>query len=173
MTLEFIAFIASILFGILLYWRESRSNKVYRFFNKIMNSKELQMKADDKTGFIYQQKFLLRFVFITALFIVVMVVFRFLFPIGYAEVSMFASAVVGTLIGTYVAAFVIKASEVVDENSDKVGEIIKDTYEKGKEFVDDLATDKKEEEKEEPKEEEPKKPEKSARERLKDKGLLK
>ena len=172
MTLEFIAFIASVLFGILLYWRESQSNKAYRLFNKLMNSKELQMKAEDATGFIYQQKFLLRFVFITTLFIVAILVFRFLFPISYATVSMFASAVVGTLIGTYVAAFVIKASEVVDENSDKVVDVVKDTYEKGKEFVDDLANDSKEVE-EEPQEKEVKKPEKSARERLRDKGLLK
>eukprot|EP00814_Leptocylindrus_danicus_P022002 CAMPEP_0116040824 /NCGR_PEP_ID=MMETSP0321-20121206/24621_1 /TAXON_ID=163516 /ORGANISM="Leptocylindrus danicus var. danicus, Strain B650" /LENGTH=144 /DNA_ID=CAMNT_0003520777 /DNA_START=428 /DNA_END=862 /DNA_ORIENTATION=- len=144
-----------------------------------MNSKELQMKADDKTGFIYQQKFLLRFVFITALFIALMVVFRFLLPIDYAAVSMFASAVVGTLLGTYVAAFVIKASEVVDENSDKVEEIIKDTYERGKEFVDDLSSDQKEEEGGETQKhpeasgQGDKKPEKSARERLRDKGLLK
>tara|TARA_B100001059_G_C17364876_1_gene346918 strand:- start:16 stop:537 length:522 start_codon:yes stop_codon:yes gene_type:complete len=173
MTLEFIAFIASVLFGILLYWRESQSNKAYRFFNKLMNSKELQMRTEDKTGFIYQQKFLLRFVFITTLFILAMLVFRFLFPISYATISMFASAVVGTLIGTYVAAFVIKASEVFDENSDKVVDVVKDTYEKGKEFVDDLANDSKQEVEEQPKEKEVKKPEKSARERLRDKGLLK
>ena len=170
MTLEFIAFIASVLFGILLYWRESRSNKVYRFFNKIMNSKELQMKPEDKTGFIFQQKFLLRFVFITALFLLMMVVFRFLFPIDYATVSAFASGVAGTLIGTYVAGLVIKASKVIDESAGKIENIVSETYEKGKEFMDDLTKEEKEEV-ETPKEE-PKKPEKSARERLKDKGLL-
>jgi hypothetical protein len=171
MTLEFIAFIASILFGILLYWRESRSNNVYRFFNKIMNSKELQMKPEDPTGFIFQQTFLLRFVFITALFLLLMLVFRFIFPIDYATVSAFASGVVGTLIGTYVAGLVIKASKVIDESTGKFEEIVNETYEKGKEFVDDLKKDKKEEAKETPKKE-PEKPEKSARERLKDKGLL-
>ena len=170
MTLEFIAFIASVLFGILLYWRESRSNKVYRFFNKIMNSKELQMKPDDKTGFIFQQKFLLRLVFITTLFLIIMLVFRFIFPIDYATVSAFASAVVGSLIGTYIAGVVIKASEVIDKKAGKIEEIVNETYEKGKEFVDDFKKDKKEEET--PKKEEPKKQEKSARERLKDKGLL-
>ena len=45
-TAEIIVFIASILFGIVWYWRESKSNKVYRFFNKLMHSKELQMQPD-------------------------------------------------------------------------------------------------------------------------------
>ena len=60
MTLELIVFIASILFGALIYWRESNGNALYRFFNKIMYSKDLQMKSDDKTGFVYQQKFIIR-----------------------------------------------------------------------------------------------------------------
>ena len=60
MTLELIVFIAAILFGILLYWRESNGNGLYRFCNKIINSKELQMKSEDKTGFVFQQTFLLR-----------------------------------------------------------------------------------------------------------------
>ena len=55
MTLELIVFIASILFGALIYWRESNGNGLYRFFNKIMYSKDLQMKSNDKTGFVYQQ----------------------------------------------------------------------------------------------------------------------
>ena len=171
MTLEFIAFVAAILFGILIYWRESRGNKIYRFLNKILNSKELQMKPEDKTGFVFQQTFLLRFVFVTALFLVFLVVFRFLLPIDTATISLFASSIVGTLIGTYIAGLVIKTSKVIDEKSGKLGEIVNDTYQKGKEIVDDL-TGEKEEVKEEPKEKAPKKPEKSARERLKDKGLL-
>ena len=170
MTLEFIAFIASILLGILLYWRESRSNKVYRFFNKLMNSKELQMKPDDRTGFIYQQKFLLRLVFITGLFLLAILVVRFLIPIDYGTISMFASAIAGTLIGTYIDGLVLKTSKIIDEKTGVFGEIVNETYEKGKEFVDDLAGEKK---KEEPSEEKaPKEEQKSARERLKDKGLL-
>jgi len=135
-----------------------------------MNSKELQMKPDDKTGFIFQQKFLLRLVFITTLFLIIMLVFRFIFPIDYATVSAFASGVVGTLIGTYIAGVVIKASKVIDKSAGKIEEMVNETYEKGKEFVDDFKKEKKEED--EPKKEEPKKQEKSARERLKDKGLL-
>lgn len=163
MTLEFIAFIAAILFGVLLYWRESNGNKLYRTLNKILNSKELQMKPEDKTGFVYQQKFLLRLVFITFLFLLVIVVFRFLFPIDYATVSMFASAIVGTLIGTYIAGFVIKSSKIIDEKAEALKDIINDTVDT----------------KEEPAKEQPKAPadepdeeQKSARDRLKDKGLL-
>ena len=52
MILEFTIFVAAILLGIVLYWRESKGNKAYRFLNKIMNSKELQMKPEDQTGFV-------------------------------------------------------------------------------------------------------------------------
>ena len=74
MTIELIVFIVAILFGMLLYWRESNGNGLYRFVNKVVNSKELQMKADDRTGFVFQQKFLLRVVYVTFLFIIVSLV---------------------------------------------------------------------------------------------------
>ena len=127
MTLELIIFIASILFGALIYWRESQSNRLYRFFNKIMYSRSLQMKPADKTGFVYQQKFLVRLVFIGFLFLIAIVVARFLIPIDVATISIFASMIVGT-----------NDAEIIEEQ---------------------------------PKET-PKNEEKSARERLKDKGLL-
>jgi len=62
MTLEIIVFIGAILFGIVWYWRESKSNSIYRLANKITHSKDLQMKADNRKGFIHQQPFLLRLV---------------------------------------------------------------------------------------------------------------
>jgi len=174
MTLELIAFVAAILFGILLYWRESNSNRVYRFFNKIINSRNLQMKANDRTGFVYQQKFLLRLVFITSLFLVILLVIRFLIPINYATISMFASAIVGTLGGTYLANFVFKSGELIDEKSDSIEDIVHDTIEKGKDFIEEIKgnDDVDKELKAAPKKEIPKVEEKSARERLKDKGLL-
>ncbi len=164
MTLEFIAFIAAILFGVLLYWRESNGNKLYRFLNRVMNSKELQMKPEDKTGFVYQQKFLLRLVFISILFLAIILILRFLIPIDYGTVSMFASSIVGTLLGTYIASFVIKSSKIIDEKTAAIKEIVNDTFD----------NDQKEQEppKTEATEEAPKKEEKSARDRLKDKGLL-
>ena len=176
MTLELIVFIAAILFGILLYWRESNGNGLYRFFNKIINSKELQMKPEDKTGFVFQQKFLLRLVFISFLFLIGIVVTRFLIPIDLATISIFASMIVGTLLGTYLAAFIFKSGDVIEDKSDSLGDLVKDTIEKGKDFVEDLKA--KEAEKDSvsssavANKEEPKPEEKSARERLKDKGLL-
>ena len=177
MTLEIIFFVAAILFGIVLYWRESKGNKVYRFFNKLMNSKELQMKDTEVKGFIYQQSFLPRLVFISALFLIGILVIRFIIPVNVATVSIFTSMIVGTLLGTYVAGFVFKSAEVIDEHSDSLGNMVQETLEKGKDFIEDLKSDKeevKEEVKEDAKtvEEAPKKEQKSARDRLKDKGYL-
>lgn len=174
MTLELIIFIASILFGALIYWRESQGNGLYRFFNKLMYTKDLQMKTTDKTGFVYQQKFIVRLVFIGFLFLIGIVITRFLIPIDLATISIFASMIVGTLAGTYLASFIFKSSEVIDEKSDSLEDMVNDTIEKGKDFIEDLKNkDAKvvEEAKKEIKEA-PKPEEKSARERLKDKGLL-
>lgn len=174
MTLELIIFIASILFGAVVFWRESQGNKVYRFFNKLMNSKELQMKPTDTKGFVYQQSFLLRLVFITALFLIGILITRFLIPIDLATISLFASMIFGTLVGTYVAGFVFKSSEVIEEKSESLEEKFQDVIEKGKEFIEDLQTkDAKVVEEVEVEKPAPKENQKSARERLKDKGLLK
>ncbi|SHI49974.1 hypothetical protein [Algibacter luteus] len=171
MTLELIVFIASILFGALIYWRESHGNGLYRFFNKLMYSKELQMKPNDKTGFVYQQKFIIRLVFIGFLFLIGIVITRFLIPIDLATISIFASMIVGSLAGTYLANFIFKSSEVIDEKSDSIEDLVQDTIDKGKDFIEDLKTKDAEEVLENTKET-PKVEEKSARERLKDKGLL-
>lgn len=192
MTIELIVFVASILFGILLYWRESNGNGLYRFVNKLVNSKELQMKADDKTGFVYQQSFLLRLVYVTFLFLGLALILQFLTPIeifsSYYGISTFASTIVGTLIGSYVANFVIKSGTVIEDKSGDITDIVKDAVEKGKDFVEDVkekTSDVVEDlTKKEPVEEEVISDEaakakatkeddgKSARERLKDKGYL-
>ena len=179
MTLELIVFIASILFGVLLYWRESNGNGLYRFFNKLMYAKDLQMKPTDKKGFVYQQSLLLRIVFITFLYLIGIVVTRFLIPIDLATISLFASMIVGTLIGTYVANFVFKSGEVIDERSESIEDVFHETVEKGKDFIEDLkqrseqSTETvKEEEQPEQTENTVKEEKKSARERLKDKGLM-
>lgn len=175
MTLELIIFIASILLGATLYWRESQGNKLYRFFNKVMNAKELQMKPSDKKGFVYQQNFFLRFVFIASFFLIGIVFTRFIIPIDLATLSLFASMIFGTLLGTYLAGFIFKSTAVIEEQSETIEDKFQEVIEKGKEIIDDLKN-------EEPKaiekaQEEIKKPlakpQKSARERLKDKGFLK
>lgn len=179
MTLELIVFTGAILFGILLYWRESNGNKLYRMLNRVVNARHLQMKADDRTGFVYQQKFLLRLVYVTAFFIVLMIVLKFLIPINYTTISIFASCIVGTLIGTYVASFVIKSGKVIDEKGDVLQDIVSDTIEKGRDLIDDIRSEKEENEPVSDKEEitesneEPESKKKSARDRLKDKGYLK
>lgn len=184
MTIELITFIGAILFGILLYWRESNGNGLYRFINKLAYSKELQMKPEDKKGFIYQQPILLRIVFITALFLVGIVITRFLIPIDLATISLFASMIVGTLVGTYIAGFVFKSGEVIDEKSDSIEDIVSETIEKGKDFIEDLKEKGKDsvdavedhigkvEDKVEDIAEDIKEETESARERLKKKGLL-
>ena len=142
MTIELIVFVASILFGILLYWSESYGNCLYRFANKLVNSKELQMKKEDKTGFIYQQTFLLRLVYVTALFLVVSLIVQFLIPFkifsSYDGISTFASSIVGTLIGTYIANFVIKSGDVIEDKTDRFGDIVKDVVSKSKDIVEDV-----------------------------------
>ncbi|WP_334057175.1 hypothetical protein [Polaribacter sp. P097] len=174
MTLELIIFIASILFGAIVYWRESQGNGVYRFFNKMMNSKELQMKSTDTKGFVYQQSFLLRLVFIVSLFLIGILITRILIPIDLATISLFVSMIFGTLVGTYLAGFIFKSSAIIDEQSDSLEDKFQDVIEKGKDFIDDIqakepvAIEKAQEEIKGPKEES-----KSARERLKDKGYLK
>ena len=174
MSLEIIIFIASILFGIVLYWRESKSNRMYRFFNKIFYSKELQMDSMSKKGFLYQQSFLMRLVYVGVLFLVGIVVVRFLIPIDLATISLFASSIFGTLLGTYLATFVFKSSEVLDEQSDSLLDAVKDTVEKGKDFIQDLESRELKETEEVKKEikSEPEVEKQSARDRLKDKGLM-
>jgi len=179
MTIELIVFISAILFGVLLYWRESNGNGLYRFVNKIVNSKELQMKKGDRTGFVFQQKFILRMVYVSFLFIIVSIVLQFFTPFkpfgSYNGVSTFASSIVGTVLGTYLANFVLKSGKIVDEKSESLTDLVSDTIEKGKEILDDITTKDEVDDaiKEMPKvEDTPKEEKKSARERLKDKGLM-
>lgn len=140
MALELIVFIASILFGALLYWRESHGNALYRFFNKIMYSKDLQMKSSDKTGFVYKQKLIIRLISLGFLFLIGIVIARFIIPINIATISIFVSMLVGTIAGTYLANFIFKSSEVIDEKSGSIEDMVNETIEKGKDFIEDLKT---------------------------------
>jgi len=174
MTIDIIGFVSAILFGIVLYWRESKSNKVYKFFNRLFYSKALQMKPNSKKGFIYQQSLLMRLVYIAVLFLIVIIITYFLIPIELIPVSFFASGIFGTLIGTYLAHLVFKSSEVIDEKGDSLVDAVKDTVEKGKDFIKDLETkdNKVIKEAKSKIKSEPAAPKKSARQRLKDKGHL-
>ena len=179
MGLELVIFIAAILFGIFLYWRESNGNGAYRFLNKIVNSKELQMSAENPKGFVYKQAFIPRLIFVVTIVLIAALVIEFLTPLAvfssYNGISAFSSFAAGTLLGTYLANFVIKTSKVVEEKSDALGDLVSDAVEKGKDVIEDLKsdTDKVEaiEENTEPTTQ-PEVDKKSARERLKDKGLM-
>lgn len=178
MGLELVIFIAAILFGIFLYWRESNGNSAYRFLNKIVNSKELQMAPDSKKGFIYQREFIPRLIFIVALFLIIAVAIQFFTPFeifgSYNGISAFSSVIVGTLVGTYVANFVLKSSKVIEEKSETLEDKFDSVVEKGKDFIEDFKKKDNEvvEDIKDDISQEPKPNEKSARERLKDKGLM-
>lgn len=172
MTLEIIVFISAILFGIVWYWRESKSNKLYRVANKITHAKDLQLKSDNRKGFLNEQPFLMRLVWITLLFALAAAIVTFVTPINVFFIQYFASAIVGTLIGSYIASAVIFTRDSTSkENIEKV-------FDKGKEFVEDLVEGEEQPVKEVaekiPAQPEPEAPaKKSARDRLKDKGMIK
>ena len=143
-----------------------------------MHAKDLQMKADNKKGFVHEQSFLMRLVWVTVLFVLAAVIVTFVTPINGFYVQYFASAIVGTLIGTYIASmFFVASEELTKENIMKKAE---EAYQKGKDFVEDLKGEEEPEEasKETPSDEttEPEVDEsetkKSARDRLKDKGMI-
>jgi len=180
MGLELVIFIAAILFGIFLYWRESNGNGAYRFLNKIVNSKELQMSPDSKKGFIFQRAFIPRLIFVVSLFLIIAVAVQFFTPFqifgSYNGISAFSSVIVGTLVGTYVANFVLKSSKVIEEQSETLEDKFDNVVEKGKDLIEDFKNKGNENEVVEDVKEDITKEtnpnEKSARERLKDKGLM-
>ncbi len=131
------------------------------------------MKPENKKGFVYQQTFLARLIFIGVLFLIGIVITRFLIPIDITTISMFASMIVGTLIGTYLANVIFKSGDLIEEKSESLEDLVQDTIEKGKDFIEDIKTKDLEKEVEVKDENEaPEGEQKSARERLKDKGLL-
>lgn len=178
MTLEIIVFAAAILLGIALYWRESKNNRLYRFFNKLTHTKELQMAADNPKGFLYEQPFLMRLVWIAAMFLLVAITLSLVTPFNAFTLQYLVSATFGTLAGTYIAsAFFVTKEGLTKEN-------LIETIQKGKDFIEDIAEPKeqaepvlKEEAQKEIEQTEPEAKEipqkKSARDRLKDKGMIK
>jgi hypothetical protein len=179
MGLELVIFIAAILFGIFLYWRESNGNKAYRFLNKIVNSKELQMAPDNPKGFVYKQAFLPRLIFVVALVLIAALIVEFLTPLAvfssYDGISAFSSFAAGVLLGTYLATFVIKSTKVIEEKGDVLEGLVDDAMDKGKNLIEDFKNKETQVVEDTQKEIEPEPTEsekKSARERLKDKGLM-
>lgn len=174
MTFEIIVFIAAVLFGIILYWTESKSNRLYRFFNKLTHSKKLQMKPESQKGFIHQQGFLSRLVYITLLYLVVAIVIAIVLPFVVNYIQYFISAIVATILGTYIASLFLLARDKTNKKN------LEEVYNKGKEsmgkFSQDIRNNFEPEKEIEPQPKpttEPEEPKQSARDRLKDKGMIK
>ncbi len=174
MTLEIIVFVLAILFGIILYWSEFKSNRVYRWINHLTHNDELQMTADNKKGFFHLQPFIWRLVYLTLLFVIAGTILSFTTPINTFFIQYFVSAIVGTLIGTYVASLIVFTSERTKK------EALTEAYEKGKESVEELVEEVREKFEPEvkkvtqsPIEKISEAPKKSARDRFKDKGMIK
>lgn len=176
MGLELVIFIAAILLGRFIYWRESNGNKAYRILNKLVNSKELQMSKDNPKGFVYKQAFLPRLIFVVSSCLIVALVLEFVTPISvfgsYNGISAFSSIIVGTLLGTYLANFVLKSSKVIEEHGGTIGTVVDEAIDKGKDYIENLKPESDIEDEENTPEIKPEESGKSARERLKDKGLL-
>lgn len=144
------------------------------------------MSPDNPKGFIYKQSLIPRIIFIVSLVLIAALIIQFLTPIvvsSYNGISALSSFVAGTLIGTYLASFVIKSTEVIEEKSDSLTDMVGDAVEKGKDFIEDLKSKDKSDDsvassvvEKSQAEELPKEnieaDKKSARERLKDKGLM-
>lgn len=174
--LELIIFASSIVFGITIYWLEAKNNKLYRSFDKLVNSKELQMPANSKKGFIVARKFIPRLIFVNVILILILVVILVLPLIRNAGFQYhYVSALLGIMIGIYIANFIIdvkdRSEDIIDQVVDKSKDIFDDIKTKGQEAAASFSDD--EETAQEETSSEPEAPKKSARERLKDKGLLK
>lgn len=176
-TVEIIIFILAILLGILLYWRESKNNYLFKLINKITHAKEQQLKKEDKKGFFFMQPFLVRFVYLVVFILGSYAISLLIIPFNFVTIQYLITIIVGAMLGTYFASLIIFASDKMEDGQD----IIEETIEKGKTMLKDLTekdekTNKVKEKIEKPKEGIPtdtKPTEKSARERLKDKGFLK
>lgn len=167
-TFEIILFILAVLFGIFIYWRESNNNTLYRTINKITHSKEQQLKESDKKGFIYEQPFLMRIIYIVLLMILTYLVSLIILPFNIGNIQYFFTCIVGTLTGTYFASAIVFTNKKVKDSQD----IIEESLEKGKEYIKELAKEKSKTETPEVSKPTSKTPKKSGRDRLKDKGLM-
>ena len=133
------------------------------------------MAPDNGKGFVHLQPFLPRLVWVTLLFAISATLITLATPINAFFVQYFVSAIVGTLIGTYIASAFIFAKESANK------ETIEKVLDKGKEIIGDLTEGEKPEGLERQINESPAAEKleqgtsqtKSARDRLRDKGMIK
>ncbi len=178
MFLEIIVFAGALLLGLLTYWRESRSNGIFRAYNAFINKKETRMAATDRKGFFYMRPLIYR-VLNALLVSAVFGIAIYYIPFISLHLQYVAAFFVGFVAGTYLAAALPTVKRAVDnpldalEDIGKAGrEIVSDLSESAAEKLKGNATEEKAEVKPTPSEEEEPKKE-SARERMKRKGYLK
>lgn len=178
MFLEIIIFIAALLLGVLIYWRESRSNGLFRAYNAFINKKETRMEATDRKGFFHLRPLIYRVLNALLLAIAVGIIVYYLPLLNNHILQIALAAFVGIVLGTYLAAALPTVKRAVDNPL----EALQDVGEAGKEIISDLSETAAERIKKEPVEkeiekkleEQPKEEKKeTARERMKRKGYLK
>lgn len=179
MFLSSTTFIAAILLGVLIYWRESRSNGIFRGYNAFINKKETRMAPTDRKGFFYMRPLIYRVLNALLLAIVIGIVTYYTPILNNHILEISLASFAGILAGSYLAAALPAVKKAVDNPL----EALQDVGEAGKEIISDLSnsatehikekTIDNEEIKPDAKEEaeEPKK--ETARERMKRKGYLK
>lgn len=177
MFLEIIVFIAAILLGVLIYWRESRSNGFFRAYNAFINKKETRMEVTDRKGFFYQRAIVYRILNALLLAAAIGMIVYYTPVLNNHILEIALAAFVGIIVGTYLAAALPTVKRAVDNPL----EALKDAGKAGREIVSDLSETASEKIKEdtikkepledsEDKNAEPKK--ESARDRMKRKGYL-
>ena len=182
MFLEIIISILAILVGIVVYWRESRSNSIFRGYNAFINKKETRMKANDRKGFFFLRNpayRVLNALLLAAIFSIIIYYVPFL---RTQIIQLGLAFLVGFVVGTYIASALPTVKRAIDNPM----ATLQDVGEEAKNIVSDLSQSAKErilESKEnvptpstEPKKEvapeEPKEEKESARDRMKRKGYL-
>lgn len=185
MFLEIIVFAMAIVLGVLAYWRESRSNTIFRGYNAFINKKETQMASNDQKGFFFLRKptfRILNALLLACLFSILV----YYVPFLRNEIIQLGLAFwVSFIVGTYVASILPSVKRAIDNPLQAVQDIgeeakhvLSDLSHSGEKIVEKVApkTEKKEEQATPPpaetKEEEIPENE-SARDRMRRKGYLK
>lgn len=179
MFLSTTTFIGALILGVLIYWRESRSNNVFRAYNAFINKKETRMEATDRKGFFYKRDLIYRVLnaLLLAAVIGILVYYTPLLNHHILEISL--AAFVGLIAGSYLAAALPMVKKAVDHPL----EALQDVGEVGKEIISDLSNTASSKIKsqtktetpipKEPTEEPTPEKKETARERMKRKGYLK
>jgi hypothetical protein len=135
MFLSSLTFIAAILLGVLIYWRESRSNGIFRAYNAFINKKETRMEASDRKGFFYQRPIVYRVINALLLAVVIGIITYYLPFLNNHLLEIALASFVGIIAGSYLAAALPTVKRAVDNPLDA----LQDVGNAGKEIISDLS----------------------------------